>query len=132
MTEIGLDTPISTTHRHLGDMTMRENWPETYRPTTFDKCILPDRLKSLLKSLDHTERLPALLMIGPAGIGKTTAARILQRGRVAKRLELGPLSAPAQIKALTRLLSFGALPSLNPRPPVLIIDESEEFKKPVL
>jgi DNA polymerase III delta prime subunit len=60
-------------------MSLREhfNWAEKYRPRTIADCILPARLKDTFQSFVDQEELPTLILHGPSGTGKTTAARAL-------------------------------------------------------
>ena len=55
----------------------RELWVEKYRPRTIEDCILPERLKSFFQSMIDKDDLQNLLLIGGAGVGKTTAARAM-------------------------------------------------------
>lgn len=50
---------------------------ETYRPRKIEDCILPQRIINDLKSIVKQDKIPNLLFEGPAGTGKTTAARVL-------------------------------------------------------
>ncbi len=49
-------------------------WVEKYAPTTIDDCILPPKLKEEFSQL---KEIPNMLLIGEAGVGKTTVARVL-------------------------------------------------------
>ncbi len=52
-------------------------WVEQYRPQTIDDCILPEGIKTTLKSFVDKGEVPNLLLAGPPGIGKTTVAKAL-------------------------------------------------------
>lgn len=52
-------------------------WTEKYRPKTIDELILPDDYKSFFKQCIHKKDISNLLLVGPAGAGKTSLARIL-------------------------------------------------------
>jgi len=52
-------------------------WVEQYRPQTIDDCILPEGIKTTLKSFVNKGEVPNLLLAGPPGIGKTTVAKAL-------------------------------------------------------
>lgn len=48
---------------------------EKYRPSSLDEIILPDRIRTIIEHGIQTN----LLFVGPAGIGKTTLAKILTK-----------------------------------------------------
>jgi replication factor C small subunit len=57
---------------------MFENlWVEKYRPQTLDEMVLSDKNKSVFDKFKQQEGIPNLLFAGPAGIGKTSLAKIL-------------------------------------------------------
>lgn len=60
---------------------------EKYRPQTLSEIILPDRIKTVVEHGIQTN----LLLVGPAGIGKTTLAKILikQHPHITKSAKLG-------------------------------------------
>ena len=49
-------------------------WVEKYSPQTIDDCILPAKLKEEFSNLSE---IPNMLLIGDAGVGKTTVAKVL-------------------------------------------------------
>ena len=52
-------------------------WTERYRPRTIDDVILPDDVKERFKAFLADGNVPALLISGSAGTGKTTVCRAL-------------------------------------------------------
>lgn len=57
---------------------MFENlWVEKYRPKTLDEMVLSDKNKSVFDKFKQQDGIPNLLFAGPAGIGKTSLAKIL-------------------------------------------------------
>ena len=52
-------------------------WVEKYRPKQISDCILPDELKNTFQEFVDNGELPNLLLVGSAGIGKTTVAKAL-------------------------------------------------------
>lgn len=57
-------------------MTQIENfvWMEKYRPKTINECILPAKIKETFLNFIKEGEIPNLILNGPAGTGKTTAA----------------------------------------------------------
>ena len=52
-------------------------WVEKYRPRKIEDCILPDSIKRDLQQQVAAGELNNLLLTGPPGVGKTTAAKAL-------------------------------------------------------
>jgi replication-associated recombination protein RarA len=50
-------------------------WVEKYRPRTVAACVLPIALKRYFQGIAESGVMPNLLLHGPPGTGKTTAAR---------------------------------------------------------
>lgn len=49
-------------------------WAEKYRPANLSQCILPESIMKSFQSFIDQKNIPNLLLVGPAGIGKTSAA----------------------------------------------------------
>lgn len=52
-------------------------WSQKYRPQTVEDIILPSRIKADFLAFKEHGNIPDLLLAGPAGTGKTTAAKAL-------------------------------------------------------
>ncbi len=57
--------------------TVNSLWTEKYRPSDFSTYVGNDDVKEVFESYVHSQDIPHLLLYGPAGGGKTTAAKIL-------------------------------------------------------
>jgi len=54
-------------------------WAEKYRPKTLDEIVNQREIVSRLKTFVEERNLPHLLLVGPAGVGKTTSILALAR-----------------------------------------------------
>src|SRR4030066_1309190 len=54
-------------------------WGEEYRPKTLDEMVDREEVVSRFKSFVKDKNLPHLLLVGPAGVGKTTSILCLAR-----------------------------------------------------
>ncbi|MBN1682167.1 replication factor C small subunit [Candidatus Bathyarchaeota archaeon] len=54
-------------------------WAEKYRPKTLDEIVNQVEIVSRLKNFVKEKNLPHLLLVGPAGVGKTTSILCLSR-----------------------------------------------------
>jgi DNA polymerase III delta prime subunit len=52
-------------------------WTEKYRPHKIADCVLPKSLKDTFQSIVDNFEMTNLLLVGPAGVGKTTVAKAL-------------------------------------------------------
>ena len=54
-------------------------WAEKYRPKTLEEMVDREEIVSRFKSFVKDKNLPHLLLVGPAGVGKTTSILCLSR-----------------------------------------------------
>ena len=54
-------------------------WAEKYRPQTLDEIVNQKEIVSRFKTFVEEKNLPHLLLVGPAGVGKTTSILALAR-----------------------------------------------------
>ena len=54
-------------------------WAEKYRPKTLDEMVNQTEIVSRMKNFVKERNLPHLLLVGPAGVGKTTSILCLSR-----------------------------------------------------
>ena len=100
-------------------------WVEKYRPMTIDECILPERIKSTAKKLIEQGEINNMIFHGSGGVGKTTLAKA-----ICKELECDYIvingSVDNGIDTLrTKISQFATTVSLNGKPKVVVIDESD-------
>ena len=104
-------------------------YTERYRPGTLDDLIVPSRIKSELSKGATLN----FLFHGPAGVGKTSAAKILSQGHEVKYIDVSTESSVDIVR--TTIETFCSLTSFEHRGKVKIVllDEfdgaSEQFFK---
>ncbi len=54
-------------------------WSEKYRPQTLDDIVNQSNIVNRLKTFVAEKNIPHLLLVGPAGVGKTTSILALAR-----------------------------------------------------
>lgn len=98
---------------------------EKYRPQTIDECILPDEMKHTFKGMVDQGRLTNLLLSGPAGCGKTTAALALCREVGADVLFINASLENGIDTLRGRIAQFASTVSLTDAKKVVILDEAD-------
>lgn len=72
----------------MTDVISEINWTEKYRPKKIEDVALTEDNRAVLLSYLEAGEIPNLLMLGPAGSGKTTIARIICRSLDCRVLSL--------------------------------------------
>jgi DNA polymerase III delta prime subunit len=67
-------------------------WVERYRPKKIEDLVLDDNTRAELNKFIKNKSIPHLLLLGGAGVGKTTIAKILLRELDCDKLELNASS----------------------------------------
>lgn len=98
---------------------------EKYRPQTIDECILPDEMKKTFKGMIEQGRLTNMLLSGPAGCGKTTAALALCREVGADVLFINASLENGIDTLRGRIAQFASTVSLTDAKKVVILDEAD-------
>ena len=101
-------------------------WVEKYRPKTIDECILSDTIKGTLDDLVKDNKVPNLMLTGPAGVGKTTAARAICEQTNSDYIIINGSDEGRMIDTLrTKMTQFCSTISLGGGRKVVIIDEAD-------
>lgn len=101
-------------------------WEEKYRPRTIEDCIMPVATKQFFMSLVKKKELPNLLLSGPAGTGKTTAALALCNELNYETLMINGSNEGRLIDTLrSKITSFASQMSLSGQLKCVIIDEAD-------
>ena len=110
-------------------------WVEKYRPHSFDEIVDQPMAVKLMRSFVETQHMPHIVLTGPPGTGKTSAAHILVRSMFPKEIlgdrvlelnaseERGIRTVRGKIK---RFVSF-SIPVIKdvPRLSIVILDEAD-------
>ncbi|PSN92537.1 replication factor C small subunit [Candidatus Marsarchaeota G2 archaeon OSP_D] len=108
-------------------------WTEKYRPKKLDDLVGNDAVVLRLKQFARQKNMPHCLFIGPAGVGKTTAAICLSRDILGEHFREGYLELNAssdnridvvrtQIKDYARTTTFSGIPFK-----ILVLDEADNM-----
>lgn len=101
-------------------------WTEKYRPTTLaDLAMAPDT-RAVLEAYIAAGEIPHLLLIGPAGSGKTTVARILYRGLDCRVLALNA-SKERGIDVVRGQIGNFVTAQTDARWNIVFLDEADEL-----
>jgi DNA polymerase III delta prime subunit len=101
-------------------------WEEKYRPSTIDECIMPKDTKKFFMSLLKKGDLPNLLLSGPPGTGKTTAALALCNQLNYETLVINGSNEGRFFDTLrTKITNFASQMTLTGQQKCVIIDEAD-------
>lgn len=99
----------------------RTLWTEKYRPQTLDDILLPSRIKKRFeRGLDTN-----ILLVGSAGIGKTTLARILAKDFTSKLINASLDNGIESVR--NKIVNFASTAGLKNHYKVIILDECDNL-----
>lgn len=101
-------------------------WESKYRPQSIDECILPKATKDYFKGMVKNGEFPNMLLSGPAGTGKTTAARALCRELDYELLVINGSNQGRLMDTLrSKVTNFASQMSLTGQNKCVLIDEAD-------
>lgn len=107
-------------------MTIQSVWVEKYRPQVITDCILPKATKKEFQGFIKSGKIPNLLLHGPAGTGKTTAALALCSELDYEVLLVNGSNEGRLIDTLrNKITNFASSVSLDGRRKCVILDEAD-------
>lgn len=98
---------------------------EKYRPKTIDQCILTQTIKDQLNAMVKKGQLGNLLMCGPPGCGKTTAALALCHEIGADVMFINASLENGIDVLRSKIMQFASTVSLTDAKKVVILDEAD-------
>ena len=97
-------------------------WVEEYSPKTIEDCILPETLKGEFLKLQD---LPNMLLIGDAGVGKTTVAKVLCDIKEVDMMFMNASEENGIDEVRNKIKSFASTSALFGGYKVLLLDEAD-------
>lgn len=106
-------------------------WNEEFRPNHIDNCIIPNRIKSVIKGYIKKNDIPSLLFYGPAGCCKTTTARAIINTLDAEYIFINGSDETGKSDILNQVIPFatGISAYNNNVPKIVFIDEADRLTK---
>ena len=107
-------------------------WIEKYRPKTLDEIVLSKEDREFFNSLKDKGEIPHLLFAGPAGVGKTTTAKVIIRDALGEPnfLYLNASDENSIDVIRSRVISFAQTKSFDGRMKIVLLDEVDGLSGP--
>ena len=107
---------------------LKNIWVEKYRPTKLADMVLSDSLRAFVEECRTKGEIPNMLLVGNAGTGKTTLAKVI----VSEILDAQYLYINASEKngideVRTSILTFAQTKSIDGKIKVIFLDEFDNF-----
>lgn len=100
-------------------------WVEKYRPHKIEDCVLPDRIKKAFQEYVNNGEIPNLLLSGPAGCGKTTAAMAMCDEIGCNYLFINSSEERGIDVLRTKVVGYASTVSLTGGRKIIILDEAD-------
>lgn len=110
------------------DRTTHTIWVEKYRPDSLEGYIGNAQMKAKFTQYIESNDLPHLLLVGPAGTGKTTAAKILVNSIECDTMIINASDENNIETVRTKIRSFAATQSFTGFK-IMILDEFDGFTR---
>lgn len=98
-------------------------WTEKYRPQTIEDILLPERIKKRFRNGLDTN----ILLVGSAGIGKTTLARILAKDFTSKLINASLDNGIDSVR--NKIVNFASTAGLKNHYKIIILDECDNLSQ---
>ena len=103
-------------------------WVEKYRPSKLADMVLSDHLRAFVEECKRKGEIPNMLLVGNAGTGKTTLAKVIINEILdAQYLYINASEKNGIDEVRTSILSFAQTKSLDGKIKVVFLDEFDNF-----
>lgn len=101
-------------------------WVEKYRPDTLAQMVLSDANRRCFEKFNKSQEIPNLLFVGPAGIGKTSLAKIICKSMLGCQYLYINASDENGIDMIrTKVTNFSRTKSFDGTIKCIILDETD-------
>ena len=105
-------------------------WVEKYRPTTIDDIVLPADITQKMRDFGVAQDIPNIILVGTAGIGKTSLARIIVNSLIdCEVLNINASGEGGIDTVRSKVKSFATSASFLGKPKVVIFGEADGLTK---
>jgi DNA polymerase III delta prime subunit len=107
---------------------LKNIWVEAYRPTKLADMVLSETLRTFVEECKRKQEIPNMLLVGNAGTGKTTLAKVIINEVLdAQYLYINASEKNGIDEVRTSILTFAQTKSLDGKLKVIFLDEFDNF-----
>jgi len=103
-------------------------WVERFRPTKLADMVLSESLRTFVEECKRKDEIPNMLLVGNAGTGKTTLAKVIINEILdAQYLYINASEKNGIDEVRTSILTFAQTKSLDGKIKIIFLDEFDNF-----